>query len=411
MSRPRLVRPWSIALAAVLWAAAGALADPAPPEGSPVAHGAPASMAGLSDLETGRLLLRAGRLEHARAFLEQARPADEEARIERLFLLGRIEMRLGRPAEAAERFEAILALRPDLTRVRLELARAWYLAGRPDRARHHFRRSLGDELPSSVEAAVEGFLRRIDARRRWSASFAASLLPETRRPDHETVLIGGVPFRLSEEARASSGRGALVSGGLSAHPRLRDDLRAILGASGAAKLYRNSAWNDLFVSGEAGLAKLSERGSLAGGVRLGRRWLDGDADRRSIGPWARLRRRLTGATHLDLALEAEYRSHDTGPQRDGWRVAASPRLAHALSARTTLEGEATFERIGATNKHHASRKLGLELAFSQAFTGGLSLSASAGAEFRRSPTFVARGPRCRAKTVIVGRTDRKTLKA
>ena len=28
-----------------------------------------------------------------------------------------------------------------------------------------------------------------------------------------------------------------------------------------------------------------------------------------------------------------------------------------------------------------------------------------------SPTFVARGPSCRAKTVIVGRTDRKTLKA
>ena len=118
----------------------------------------------LSDIHTGRLLLRAGRLEHARIFLEQARPSTEEEWIERLFLLGLIEMRLGAPGRAAERFEDILARRPELTRVRLELAQAYLLAGRDDEARRHFDLSLADELPSSVEAAVEGFLRSIDAR-------------------------------------------------------------------------------------------------------------------------------------------------------------------------------------------------------------------------------------------------------
>ena len=68
--------------------------------------------------------MRAGRLEHARSFLEQAEPANEEERIERLFL-GRIDMRLGVPSRAAERFEALLAMRTGLTRVRLELARAY----------------------------------------------------------------------------------------------------------------------------------------------------------------------------------------------------------------------------------------------------------------------------------------------
>ena len=69
--------------------------------------------------------MRAGRLEHARSFLEQAEPANEEERIERLFRLGRIDMRLGVPSRAAERFEALLAMRTGLTRVRLELARAY----------------------------------------------------------------------------------------------------------------------------------------------------------------------------------------------------------------------------------------------------------------------------------------------
>ena len=66
----------------------------------------------ISDLAAGRLLMKAGRFEDALAFLEQARPADEDEAIERRFLLGAVYMRLGRPREAAEQYEAILAIRP-----------------------------------------------------------------------------------------------------------------------------------------------------------------------------------------------------------------------------------------------------------------------------------------------------------
>ena len=90
--------------------------------------------------------MKAGRFEDALAFLEQARPADEDEAIERRFLLGAVYMRLGRPREAAEQYEAILAIRPDLTRVRLELARAHYAAGQDDKAKYHFQLSLGGEV-------------------------------------------------------------------------------------------------------------------------------------------------------------------------------------------------------------------------------------------------------------------------
>ena len=135
-------------------------------------------------MQAGRLLIWADRLRGALAFLEQARPSNQEEQIERLFLLGRIEMQLGMPEEAAERFEAILVLRPGLTRARLELARAYYLIGRDDKARYHFSASLADELPSSVENTVEGFLRRIDARKRGSPLF---LSPCCRRPGVRTA--------------------------------------------------------------------------------------------------------------------------------------------------------------------------------------------------------------------------------
>ena len=207
------------AFAFTILIAAGAGADPAPETVRPPA--------GLTDMQAARMLIPAGRLEHARVFLQQALPSDEEQSIERLFLLGRLEMQLGMPESAAERFEAILSQRPGLTRVRLELAQAYYLAGRDDKARYHFNASLADELPTSVEAAVETFLRGIDARKRWSVSLSASMLPETTRPDREEVLIGGVPFRLSEDARASSGAGVLLSTGASRLAHLLDSRTSI----------------------------------------------------------------------------------------------------------------------------------------------------------------------------------------
>ena len=369
-------RFWHAAwIALTFLALAGARADPI----SESRH----MSAQVSDMLVGRLLIRAGRLEHARAFLEQARPSSKQERIERLFLLGRIEMRLGMPVRAAERFEAILALRPDLTRVRLELASAHFLAGNDDVSRHHFGYSLAGELPSSVQAAVEGFLRRIDARKRWSVSVSASVLPETRRPARETVLIGGVPFRLDEEARSSSGSGGLVSAGVSHSPVLTDKVRGVVGTSAAAKLYRDSQWNDVTASGDLGLARLFGNGSASVGIRLGRRWTGGEGYRRSIGPWIRLRRRLAGSAHLDLDLSAGYRKHDTRHERDGWRLAASSRLVHMPDVRTRVEVEPLFEAVGARRGHHESRMTGLGVTISRAFEGGLSISLSPGIQVRR----------------------------
>ena len=334
-------------------------------------------------MQVGRLLIRAGRLEHARAFLEGARPANEEEEIERLFLLGKVEMRLGMPERAAERFEEILALRPGLTRVRLELASAYYLLGRDDKARHHFSSSLADPLPSSVETAVEGFLRRIDARKRWSVSVSASVLPETKRPDQETVLIGGVPFRLSEDARSSSGTGGFFSAGASYSPKLNETIRGVLGASAAAKIYRGSQWDDITASGDAGLSRLLAAGSVSGGVRLGRRWIGGEADQRSFGPWGRARWRLTNATRLELDLSAGYRRHDSRREQDGWRVVARPRVVHAFDGRNSIEAEPLFELVEAREDRHASHTIGLGLSATRAFEGGLSITVDASAQVLR----------------------------
>ena len=334
-------------------------------------------------MQAGRLLLRAGKLRDARALLERARPDGEAERIERSFLLGRIALRLGRPRRAAERFEAALALRPGLTRVRLELARALHLAGRDDEARRQLRLARADGLPPPVADAVEGFLRRIDARRRWSASVSAAALPDVKRANREEVLIGGVPFRLDEDARSSSGVGARVQAGISFSPVVAGDVRGVLALSAAAKVYERAAWNDVSVSGDFGLARLFDRGSASAGLRLDRRWSGGGGRHRGAGPFARTRLALSGSARLELEASASWRAHDTGRDRDGWRVAAVPRLVLAPDARSRIELEPLVEAGAARARHRRSVLVGLGATVTRAFDGGATVSLASSFQLRR----------------------------
>lgn len=337
-------------------------------------------------LQAARVLMSAARWREARSVLQRVRPRDEEERVERLFLLGSAEVRLGLLPEAVERFEEILAFRPDLTRVRLELARVYGLLGRDGKARFHFEASLADKLPSSVEDAVETWLDRIDAQKRWSVSLSLAALPESnpvKRTDAQEVRIGGAPFRLDEEAREASGTGLLFSAGAQYSPVLAADWRGVLAASAAAKFYERSGWNDISVQADVGAARLFDGGSASGGLRLGRRWLGGDRYSDGIGPWARGRLRLTPALRLDAALGAERRSHPEHPGLDGWTVTLRPGLDYALSARTTLRAEIDLEHADAREDRHGSRLGGLALGVSHAFAGGLSVSPRIAMHWRR----------------------------
>ncbi len=338
------------------------------------------------DMQFGRLLFDAGRFRDAHAFLEQARPGDEEEDIERLFLLGSAEARLGRLRDAARRFEAVLALRPELTRARLELARVYGLLGRDGKARFHFEASLADELPSSVEKAVEAWLDRIDARKRWSASISAAILPESnpaKRTDDDEIRIGGVPFRLDEDAREASGTGLLLGTGAQYSSVLADDWRGVLAASAAAKLYEKSDWNDISVQSDIGAARLFDRGSASGGLRLSRRWLGGKRYSDGIGPWVRGRVRLSPALRLDAALNAERRGHRDHPGLNGWTVTLRPGLDYALDSRTTFRVELDLEHLGAREDRHGSRLGGFAFGVSHAFAGGLSISPRMAMHWRR----------------------------
>ncbi len=340
----------------------------------------------ISAIQAAKVLMHARKWNEAREILDGLKLRDGQEEIERLFLLGVAESRLGMLESAAQRFEAILARQPSLTRVRLELAQVYHVMGRDDRAKFHFRASLADHLPTSVEDAVELWLDRIDASKRWSASLSFSVLPESnpaKRTESREIRIGGVPFQLDEESRATSGTGLLISTGAQYSPVIGEDLRGVLTGSAAGKFYRNDDWNDISVQGDLGIARLFDRGNVASGIRYSQRWLGGERYSFGLGPWIRGRRELSPKSGSDFSLNAEHLEHTSRAGMDGWIVRLRSGLDFSFNARTGTRLEVDLMENDTRENHHGHRIAGLALSLSHAFEGGLSISPRISFQWRR----------------------------
>ena len=79
--------------------------------------------------------------------------------------------------EAIAAFHAMLVEAP--VRVRLELARAFFLKGEDGLARRHFEAVLAGGVPEAVAVNVQRFLDEIRSRNRWSFNVGFALAPDT----------------------------------------------------------------------------------------------------------------------------------------------------------------------------------------------------------------------------------------
>ena len=115
--------------------------------------------------------------------------------------------------EAIASLRSVLINRPDLVRVRLELARAFFLKGEDSLARGHFERVLAGKPPAPVAANVQRFLAEIRARRRWTMYLGGAMSPDSNiggGSDERIIYINDLPFRRDAEELTTSGIGVSV---------------------------------------------------------------------------------------------------------------------------------------------------------------------------------------------------------
>ena len=160
------------------------------PAWSAVAEPPPSPNSVTTAMSEARTLVREGKFNEALEILRPLLKADEiEGSV--LFLLGLAATGAAQQPDIAEAerdalldeaiaaFRTMLIDRPDLVRVRLELARAFFLKGQDNLSRDHFERVLAGNPPQEVAANVRRFLSEIRARRRWSMYLGTAVAPDT----------------------------------------------------------------------------------------------------------------------------------------------------------------------------------------------------------------------------------------
>ena len=208
--------------------------------------------------------------------------------------------------EAITNFHAILVRRPDLVRVHLEIARAFYLKREDGLSRKHFEQVLAGKPPAQVAANIQRFLDRIRARRRWQAWFGLGIAQDSNlntASENRTIWLdtpfGRFPFLRDEESTPKSGYGlALWGGGEYEHP-LRERLRLRAGANVSAREHRQSTFDRHFASVHIGPQWLVDRRtelSLLGTAQ--RNWTQGQPETDQIGFRVEAERRVTPRIRL-----------------------------------------------------------------------------------------------------------------
>ncbi len=230
--------------------------------------------------------------------------------------------------EAIAVFHAMLVARPELLRVRLELARAFYLKGEDRLARRHFEQVLAGNPPSGVALNVNRFLAEMRARKRWSLRVGASLLPDTNigaGSDERFIYIpvGGqlLRFRRDQEELTTSGIGVSAwIGGEYQYP-LSERWRLRVGGDLSLRNYETSQFDRTNLSGHVGprwlIGRASEVSLLLSGLH---EWTGSGLDEpsyRGIGLRVEGRHRLNRRTTLNARAARHERRYDETTQRDG----------------------------------------------------------------------------------------------
>ena len=215
---------------------------------------------------------------------------------------------------------------PGLVRVRLELARAFFLKGEDSLAQQHFEQVLAGELPPPVVANINRFLGIMRARRRWEANLGFAIAPDSNlnTASRETTIwldtrFGRLPFTRSEEdTTPKSGIGISVWGGGEYQHPLGDRVRLRAGANASAREYTGSEFDSHTASvhfGPRWLAGPNTEASLLGTIQ--REWSAGQPETDQYGVRLESRHRLSPIVNVQGRLGLRRRNSRSSDRLDG----------------------------------------------------------------------------------------------
>ena len=313
-----------------------------------------------------------------------------------LFLYGLAALEVSRQEEVPEEtrkalrddaiavFRDILVDHPDLLRVRLELARAFFLNGQDGLARRHFRLVLAGGVPRAVAANVFRFLSILRARKRWTGYFGAAIAPDSNlnaASDTETIYIdvfgARLPFQRQGDFGAESGLGLSIWGGGEYQQPLGERLRLRVGADAVQREYSGGDFDQFLLAAHVGPRWLTgprTEISLLGTVQ--RQWLGSHPYIDETGVRLELDRRLAPRWWARGTVSVRERDHKQFNVLDGPLTDFTLNLAWTAAPVLRVQMSVGYERDHATSVHYRNLsrwvRVGTSLALPLGFTLGTS---------------------------------------
>ncbi len=289
------------------------------------------SVVQVSPIENAQSLLQAGRWEPAFEILKPLANDPEAASL--LFDVGMATLNAAHNAELAEKdreeildisiaaFLAVLAADPERVRVRLELARAFFMKGEDGLSKRHFERVMAGDIPPTVAANVQRFLNAIRARKRWTAYFGFALAPDTnigQVSEQRIIEIFGLPFTRNNEPPTSGVGLRLFTGGEYHYP-INSRSRLRMGLDLSQRDYERRLYDRTALSLHVGPQFLiSQQTSVSLLATTTRRWEAGRITSNDHGVSFEGRHQTGPRTLLNFDLSwAERYYREADPQNNG----------------------------------------------------------------------------------------------
>ena len=299
-------------------------------------------------------LFNRGKLDSASEILTELAAAEDETldRTQIQFLTAMIAGARGEFSIAEEAFRKILDDKPDLVRVRLELARVLFAQRKDQSAAYHFRLALAAGLPPEAQENIRTFLSAIEQRKIWRVGASIGIAPDSNisaGPKDETVNLFGLPFELDADARERSGLGLATSLNAQIFPKIKGPFRLELRGGGSVTDYSGIEFDDVFLFAEAGPRYQGRSFSISALGAFSRRFFGGESFSRSVGGKIAVQKGLTSRTNVGLRVSGASVRYDLDASRDGEVYAAGLQLNHVLTNVSSV-----FASVNITREQSAS---------------------------------------------------------